>query len=385
VRQRIDIVKLRDLKEKLWKTPMFHMMLGGRELFHSNFLGWIFENHTATIANFFGLSHGIVRVQREKHNLDLIVTCGEMAIFIENKFKAIISEEQLVKYSDKISENAEFKKAKKNLIILSPDEFDTAKKFAGDLQKYAPYGSQRLDKKWYHLSYRDLLKHLENAENNYIRDYVAMTSMALDFMEGVMINDRQNRRFSWFDPQSEFKEQDALAQELKLQDMLQKRRAEILQGELWSSIKEQGSLGIQRKDVRSDFSRTEPLAEAFMHLNDQLSMGIQIQGDKYKRCLLIKRELVKKGQYDQQTVNELREKKSELLRRRWFRTEEERIFFGNSISDNGLNSGPQKQKHFQKYGDNFYYQYVKLGVDRQSPSKLVETVLKDLEFAKTLA
>lgn len=64
-----NIIKLKELE----KLPIFHMSLSSKELFHSNFLGWILENYQEEMVIFFEselrckfTTREIKNIQREK-------------------------------------------------------------------------------------------------------------------------------------------------------------------------------------------------------------------------------------------------------------------------------------------------------------------------------
>lgn len=62
--------------KSLKENPVFAMSLGGKELFHSNFLAWLFleGKSNQNIKKYFGLAgHDILEVYREKFHMDLIV------------------------------------------------------------------------------------------------------------------------------------------------------------------------------------------------------------------------------------------------------------------------------------------------------------------------
>ena len=74
-----------DLLSRLGDSPVFHFSLGSKELFHSNFLAWIFEQPewAAATTEFFGrfVPQGYVfdpgrpnAVFREKQNIDVWLT-----------------------------------------------------------------------------------------------------------------------------------------------------------------------------------------------------------------------------------------------------------------------------------------------------------------------
>lgn len=86
--------------------PMFHLSLQSKELFHSNFVGWLCESHPQVGAEVFGRwvsrrpQATTVRVQRERSHLDLAIELPGLAPFVvENKVFAPPDESQLDDYA----------------------------------------------------------------------------------------------------------------------------------------------------------------------------------------------------------------------------------------------------------------------------------------------
>lgn len=86
----------------LKKEPLFHMSLGSKELFHSNFLAWFAECYPEFAASVFhpwavpmvGAKAG--RSEREVDHLDLVLHLPDLApIAVENKVFSVPNEEQL--------------------------------------------------------------------------------------------------------------------------------------------------------------------------------------------------------------------------------------------------------------------------------------------------
>lgn len=89
--------------ELLKKSPLFAMSLGSKELFHSNFWGWIIEQNKDFTKAFFGENFDadlFKKVVREDKNRDLVIyDKKDNCYVIENKIKAYPSYDQLVKYT----------------------------------------------------------------------------------------------------------------------------------------------------------------------------------------------------------------------------------------------------------------------------------------------
>ena len=104
----------------LERSPMQRMSLGSRELFHSNFLAWLFEKYPAALARVFDLPDRNYEVSREEKYLDLVVHDGGTPVLIvENKVKSYPDLGQLQNYSKKFPEVE-----KRYLLTLLKPSFD---------------------------------------------------------------------------------------------------------------------------------------------------------------------------------------------------------------------------------------------------------------------
>ena len=118
---------LPDPLASLQDSPIFNFSLASKELFHSNFLAWLFEQRDfeaivsevlkradPTIGASFRLRSGTAKsVHREKQNVDLWLTLRpfeaddiEWHVLIENKIKSLPRLEQLEEYASKAPETS---------------------------------------------------------------------------------------------------------------------------------------------------------------------------------------------------------------------------------------------------------------------------------------
>jgi PD-(D/E)XK nuclease superfamily len=111
--QRLELV---ELVRRLNDEPLTHLMLGHRELFHTNLLAWFFrcipeaaDKVFAPLTEDCGVQTDATRgVQREKNNLDLLFRWpGRRPLVIENKVFSLPDEEQLEKYAVKAKAGGE--------------------------------------------------------------------------------------------------------------------------------------------------------------------------------------------------------------------------------------------------------------------------------------
>lgn len=149
--------------ENLKKSPMFNLSLSSKELFHSNFIDWLISVESVLMSDLFTnlLNQKIVidKCSREKNNFDLMIDCeGNKQIIIENKFKSIITEQQLKRYNEKLKDTDAVK------VLLSLNATDYEQKLAEGYD-------------WKVISYDELSKELKKITftNEYyqsiVRDY----------------------------------------------------------------------------------------------------------------------------------------------------------------------------------------------------------------------
>ena len=101
--------ELDETVKRLKAEPLTHLMLGHRELFHSNLLAWFFECMPESADAVFGSltrasprSSTLRTVRREKKNLDLwFAWPGRCPLVIENKVFSLPDEAQLASYGER--------------------------------------------------------------------------------------------------------------------------------------------------------------------------------------------------------------------------------------------------------------------------------------------
>ena len=126
--------QVKNALDALNANPMFHMSLASKELFHSNFLYWLWKLDASKFLTLLDKLSGdklseckdyfcdmidTIEVKREYQHFDLCVLkkgTNEVLLVIENKVKSIPYVEQLNEYTGKLDENC-----KKVLLTLMQD------------------------------------------------------------------------------------------------------------------------------------------------------------------------------------------------------------------------------------------------------------------------
>ena len=368
----------------LESSTMFHMSLGSKELFHSNFLHWI------SIINweaFLEIMHGLARVDkfwwekddivgpkkfhpdylnvkvlREYHNFDLsiyihykeqktdneqnneypiddyedgsIEDAGDMrgwipVLILENKMKSLPYEEQLDKYTKKAFE--EWARIMKDearkiwpkpleisgddsnsitfilLSLMQPNlsnyEFDNPKE--GSRPRYL----LSLHSEWKHTTYNDLFGFLEDVVNvkhysfkdldrSIIKDYCNFINALCNIAnsEDWMVNKDENYHAKIIENRTEESKlriadiREKIIHERMLQILVDKLKRKGLQYMHWDKDYERKNKKDYETGIvyyQTSFSRGKGITEAFVIINENYRLMIQLQNDQYRRCLIL--------------------------------------------------------------------------------------------------
>ena len=94
----LETQSITEILEFLDNSIIYQMSLNSHELFHSNLWAWLMEQDSAFAKVFFPKLDRPEKVAREEGNRDITVWENGQAYVLENKFKSIPTEEQLIKY-----------------------------------------------------------------------------------------------------------------------------------------------------------------------------------------------------------------------------------------------------------------------------------------------
>jgi len=200
--------------EILESNPIFKMSLGSKELFHSNFLEFLWDidhakfvemineilvsKNNTKIINFQNDSSFLYTFDREKENFDVCIhhkientkyksgwTKEYYDLIIENKVKSIPRKDQLDSYYDKATLKAQDKKDPIFLLLSLVDEFPC---------------KNELDKnRWIVANYNDLCNAIRQVysnskHSNYIKDYCNFIEI-MSCLQKEMVTDFENQEY----------------------------------------------------------------------------------------------------------------------------------------------------------------------------------------------
>ena len=138
--------KEKEMIERLQNSPMFQLSLASKELFHSNFLYWLWKAEGDifwSVMNYFGIERdNEIVVRREWENFDLSLVrvvnrkkrecndeveyVADVVAVIENKVKSLPRMEQLEEYNGKIKAVDKDSECTKILLSLPNPSFSTS-------------------------------------------------------------------------------------------------------------------------------------------------------------------------------------------------------------------------------------------------------------------
>lgn len=288
----MDSTRLQKLKE----SPMFQLSLGSKELFHSNFLYWlwkaepdvfwkIMEHFDIKISdkdsldvkrewNHFDLS--IVNVNKEKGKID------DVLAVIENKVKSVPRKDQLEEYSEKIA-TIDKKGCKK--ILLSLIEPDFSKIEGWDNYTYEKY--------------KEIIKNIvdrsivgDTYNQSIITDYYYMIEALVTFKKEWLQDGFASMQYVNIFENSSVKDY----KELRIDDL----RHKIIYSKMFAELKEKLEMfspetGVgttkeifeKKHNLTIGYGMTNAtgLIEAKVRINDDYLLGIQIQGNQYRHFI----------------------------------------------------------------------------------------------------
>ncbi|MFN3539255.1 MAG: PD-(D/E)XK nuclease family protein [Rhodococcus sp. (in: high G+C Gram-positive bacteria)] len=291
----VDRVELiTELARKLDQEPLAHIMLGGRELFHTNLLAWFCREMPQQASDVFDAlvpspdsadpkPQGYIRrVERERGHLDLSIWWDDhrTPLVIENKVFSLPDPDQLDGYSARILNDTELDRPTQIILSLQDpqwpeDTFDTTDRVPGGAS-------------WVRVSYGRLsgliLHALEGVSASYeveiIRHYAEMIKVLQELADAVTVRSDDEPVLLT----------DSLAGahiEQRLLWSLAKLRARSVSQIIQSDL-DAGSFDCT---VDSGFSNGTPVITAFHYLQPNrakgASVGWQLQGREFRLCAVL--------------------------------------------------------------------------------------------------
>lgn len=265
--------QIQNALDELNANPMFHMSLASKELFHSNFLYWLWKldannflkllDELSECDDFGELTPDSIEVKREYQHFDLcVLEKGNPLLVIENKVKSIPYVEQLNEYTDKLDGNC-----KKVLLTLMQDFL----------------GRDKVDSSgWTIKNYYDLANAIEN---RYVKTkHQTFVNEYIKFIRNLHVLST-----SW-NPDSVLITQQKLYKDIKdlrLHDLFGKLFFSQVAAKLKDKLASQG-VDLSNISVSSSYSdRGGPLFDVTIRnlIDTETEFIIQVQGECYRHAV----------------------------------------------------------------------------------------------------
>ncbi len=350
----------------LRSSPLFNLSLGSKELFHSNFLAWLFELYPrelgGALSRFLKDRSGdvaITNVLRELKNRDLTIHFGNgQELVIENKVKSLPYIEQLTLYSTDAQPHQNFV-----LLSLVPPPFSKDGRIDA--------GSAT----WTAITYADLASLLEGVRDDItdqyhasiLADYIGfIRSMSAIFSSNAV---KEDELFS--EILSPYRN-DTLSElhQIRIGDVYQKLRCEALAGILYKELGSEypGRVHISAPVanrvaddiyVAHGMTNSIGLIEASCVIAPGLFLTIQVQGLSYRQMV---QGYAGYGKDAKGVAERLRGQK---------------LWFDFSNVGTGLKEYPRGEKPFNGYAGIDFYRSVTIP-DDMTAKDVVRAIVADV-------
>lgn len=357
-------------------SPLFNLSLTSKELFHSNFLGWLGQTYPALFREMckqLGSNTAAWpedwTVEREQKaskaiSLDLCVKGGDGQLYmvLENKVKSVPNLQQLTKYAEIRNKHQNC-----NFVLLS-----LATNFLGKGQ---------VGKPWIIRNYEDLANAIKSVmsscgqtcpdyHKSIIQDYVQFAKGLHSLFGEMTVNETVNYIKNAPREYADLRMDDVYEKlrssqiagmmvnkmEERLRTEISDRKIEIEFGRSIAEIKEEVETPLTKVYVDSSYTRNHGLIEAKVKVNKEYVLTVQVQGKQYRHVI---ERFVVHGNNDA-TWKEMQ--KGSL--QEWF----------NSTAEGKTLNGSRKE--YCVFGSKFLYRYR--NVEKETVVDILNEIIKDI-------
>lgn len=378
--------------EYLNALPIFKMSLGSKELFHSNFLEYLWSLDKERFINLINILFGRdvlaedannYELSREKENFDICIYHNEgkkiiYDVIIENKVKSIPNREQLDGYVEKVVNHKQNQTA--NYLLLSlitdfPDKDDIIKGGGWTIVNY-----QNL-----HKAISSCYAGLEDKNSVYIQDYLEFAELMQDLEQAIAPeNFTDETLWPAYDDYKQYRLHDLYIKlrGLKFMYML---KAKLGKANITSDIVPIGGYKLReyyntlcdkdKKDVYLNWNVFNAVGQiaAFIHNGSKEIYEIVIQGDQYRHGI---------NYYDETDSNLkslINSKSDEAIEEIWSKVCENdfiKNYYWDGKSE-ALNTKYKKGKEYCQYKPDYVYRY--LNISQLKISTLLDRMVEDIK------
>ncbi|GEM_PF-4069613 len=368
---------------RLEKSPLFNLSMGGKELFHSDFLYWLCKSHPEEVIPIFARRMHTspdmptqCDINREKKHYDLKFTFTDKNVLIvENKVKSIPTEKQLWGYSKPYNKMPEYSFLLLSLVKPAFAPITDGKiQLSGLGEEQDQHGAI-----WAVMDYEELAKELKSilptVEKNdlyhgrLLSDYVEFISLLNNIARETRIDSTSNENFF------AFKESMASLIKHRMHDLVYKRIYSDMSHIVAAKLRDR-DIAVRLGDVKdgrkgdiyvdSNFTNMTGMFTAYYVVLENKEVGgpcllfIQVQDNQFRLFLYLKNK--------KRSVEVAR-----ILA-------EEKIWFNfDRVESFGIKR-KRKEKPFNRFLGSHLYRY-KL-IDNISPDKLAEVTIEYIKQAK---
>lgn len=269
-------------------NPMFHMSLASKELFHSNFLYWLWkldakkfltlldklsEDKSSECKDYFGKKDPkTIEVKREYQHFDLCVLekgTNKVLLVIENKVKSIPYVEQLNEYTGKLDGDC------KKVLLTLMQEFPDKNNISGWEIKHYNDLADAISKSYVDTEYQTFI------------DYYLEFIKQLNGLVKEWLDDYENRKLVLLNEDIH-----NAAYELRLHDLYGKLYYSRMAYEINDRLSKEGLLngwGMQRDkkiSAKAEYTMMQPMITiAIPEVYKGAEFCIQIQGNHYRHAI----------------------------------------------------------------------------------------------------
>lgn len=377
--------ELEQIASELKKSPMFQLSLSSKELFHSNFLYWIWKSSPQIFRNIIEQIYGTINknnqkepliwpiefdVKREYLHYDLCIVDKSNErpfLIIENKIKSIPRKDQLNRYKKEnekaicillslVTDFVGKKEVEKDWIIIDYSKYSQIIRKV--YQSNNPYFSTIVE------DYCTMVNTLQSISNTWkISDSLKFNEQSSDLVKSLRIDDlHQKLRYSGMLERILEKIQNEFEwPEEKF--IFGKNTGDILLGEKIGKNKRNKDTitpSFSEIYVGTGMSNAQGYFELKIKVDDKTLFTIQVQGNQYRRAI---ERVTEKNENFKTNISWLKGKESCL--HKFFATDGDTLKYPEygyatafGIQSPYRSNSKDGQDGFCRFGDWFIYQYV---------------------------
>jgi len=334
--------------ERLNSNVLYRLSLTSKELFHSNFLSWLFDSYPELISEILptevelGL-HGQPS-RRELEHLDLVVyPSNSKTIVLENKVFSPVSLEQLKKYDEKVLPQLHFLERPSQPVSSCTRVLLTLLEAEGSITGCDNWRHIRYDQ--IHAAFESFAQHhsLEPFDESLIRHYIDLLAALIDLRDGVgCVRNGEALELNFEAPDYEV--------DTRVRDFVGKARFTSA----LRAIQTNNFRDFLNKKIndRISFTNGKPLIESFVEVEDGCQLGWQYQNGQIRIALKVGGKGLSRREREEIAESQFGDYFDELIWSKQVSLSPSEFSYKNPPATKS------EQWKFHSYEPNFVYRYV---------------------------